>query len=66
MFLISGQIYVTDKIQNSFVALFAKQGNSNIHKKLETNVFLSNDYLLAMDMSKSIYLYKVFTQGSTK
>ncbi|CDW89302.1 isoform c [Stylonychia lemnae] len=59
-------VYISDKHQNQFVALFAKSGNSNAHKKLEANVYLSNDYLLAMDMSKSIYLYKIFSQAQNK
>lgn len=40
--------------------LFGRSGSLLNNKKLEPAVYLGNDYLLAMDFGKSIYIYRMY------
>lgn len=41
--------------------LFGRSGGQHSsNRKLEPLVYLGSDYLLAMDLSKSIYMHKLF------
>lgn len=56
-------IYVSDKITYQFLPLFGRSntsGNQHHNKKLEPCVYLGSDYLISMDLSKSIFYHKLF------
>ena len=64
---LSKNIYVSDKNANQFLPLFGKTPGSFHFKKLDTSVYLSKDYVLAMDPVKNIYRYEVSSkQGSSQ
>lgn len=62
---LSKNIYVTDKNANQFQPLFGKTPGNFHFKKLDSSVFLSKDYVLAMDAVKNIYRYEVSNKRAT-
>lgn len=56
----SKNVYVTDKsTQGQFLPLFGKTPGNFHYKKLDTNVYTANEYILFMDSIRSIYRYEV-------
>jgi hypothetical protein len=52
---VSKHIYVSDKSANKFMPLFGRSPGNFHFKRLETQAFLADEYILVMDALKSVY-----------